>query len=621
MKFRRMLCCRVFFFFIIVVNLFSLSYGKDIKVTAYVDRKEITIRDIITLTIEIEGATDFPRVPKPEAPDFFVVSGPSQSSSIQIINGAVSASKSLKWRMAPSKTGKLVINPISVKYGRKIYKTEPISIVVSDKDTGFPLQKQQRKVPTQKGPTVRQGEVAQNLFLKATSSKNVAYKGEEIDISFNLYYNNVDIRSFSRKKFPDAQGFWMEEFPAVNNPHVTTEIVNGVRYRKANLQRIAFFPTTSGELTIDPMIITCEVIIPQKRRRSLFDEFFDDGFFSSPFFEKTAIKEVPSQPIQITVKPLPEEGRPSDFAGIVGKYFLVSSIDTLETTQDQALTLKYVIKGTGNIEALTLPSPNFPSTVEVFEPKIERKVNNKGKRIQGSASYEYVLIPRRSGDISIPALSISYFDSDIKKYRRIFSKSFKVKIHPSERMFATPGVGMSKEEISLLGEDIRFISRESKLWHKRGSSIFFEVWFWLVNTLSIIIVVGSVGFRWWTDKLEANLAFARRRRAWSSAQNKLRLAESVQKSEEKKEFFTYLDNALVGYISDRLGLPTSGIGLQDIEKELKDKRVTDEIINNVSEVLNYLYRARFSPESLSDTTERSIMERSKKIISQLSKTI
>ncbi|GAI04524.1 unnamed protein product, partial [marine sediment metagenome] len=250
------------------------------------------------------------------------------------------------------------------------------------------------------------------------------------------------------------------------------------------------------------MIIDCEVMVPRQRRRSLFDDFFDDSFFRDSFFGSTRVITVASGQIRVNVKPLPEEGKPSNFSGAVGKYSIQSSIDTLVTTQDQALTLKYKISGMGNINAVKLPELDFPKSVEVFEPKIERKINNKKNKIQGSVIYEYVLIPRRAGDITIPALSFSYFDPSQEKYRIAMSKAFNIKVHHQEKLFASQSLGQRKEEISLLGEDIRFISRENPEWYRANLSIFSEAWFWITNTFTLIIVFGAVGFRWWTEKME-----------------------------------------------------------------------------------------------------------------------
>ncbi len=601
----------LFLFFSIV----GLLQAAEVEISAYVDRSEISIDEVITFTVEVEGASDFPDIPQPDSPDFFVVSGPSHSSNIQIINGEISASKSAKWRLAPSKAGKLEIKPIQIRYKRKIYKTKPIEITVSDK----PSAPKKRVLQSTKRKRAQVSPKADGLklFLKGLPSKTTVYKGEEVDVDFYLYYSNLNIRNYSQKKLPDAQGFWTEPFPVNSNPRVTSEILNGERFGKARILRLAFFPTTTGALVIDPMVIACQVIIPRQRQRSLFDDFFD----YDPFFSKTVAKDVSSEPIKITVKPLPAQNQPSDFTGITGRYSMSSSIDTLETEQDQAFTVKYMIRGNGNIEALTLPSPKFPNSVEVFEPKISKKVDNKGRQIKGLISYEYVLIPRRSGKIEVPPLSISYFDPNLESYRRIKSERYRVNVKPHDRAFGSSDNGLSKEEISLLGEDIRFITRESGTWRLRRSTFLSSVWFWLLNLIAFLIFISSVGFRWWTDKLETNITFARRRRAWNSAQTKIKEAESIMNSEMDESFYTSLDHAIVGFISDRLGLPKSGIGINEIRDKLGMKNIDSDIVEKVSAFINDLSLARFSFQSMDESRNKSLIQDCKSLLSMLGRII
>ncbi|MBU4444176.1 MAG: BatD family protein, partial [Candidatus Marinimicrobia bacterium] len=254
-----------------------LLLAKDISVNASVDRNSIYLDDVITFLVKIEGTHDFPTVPSPQSDGFVIISGPSQSSNIQIINGEMSASKTIQWRLAPTKTGTQEIKPISIKYHRKNYQTKAVSIMVMDPKTTTPAP-QTGNLPTPRTQAPRQTESSQyNIFLKANVSKTTLYKGEELIVSFDLYFQNV--RNFATQKLPDARGFWTEQFPEKRNPTIESVVLNGIAYKRATLRRLALFPTTTGDLVIDPMVINCEIVVPSQRRRSVFDDFFDDPFF------------------------------------------------------------------------------------------------------------------------------------------------------------------------------------------------------------------------------------------------------------------------------------------------------------------------------------------------------
>ena len=597
----------------------NLLLAKDISVSASVDRNSIYLDDVITFSVKIDGTRDFPAVPSPQSDGFVIISGPSQSSSIQIINGEMSASKTIQWRLAPTKTGKQEIKPISVKYRRKNYRTRAVSVTVSDRKATTPAPRT-GNIPAPQTHAPRRAESGKyNIFLKANVSKHTLYKGEELIISFDLYFQNV--RNFATQKLPDARGFWTEQFPEKRNPTIESVVLNGIAYKRATLRRLALFPTTTGDLVIDPMLINCEIVVPSQRRRSVFDDFFDDSFFRDPFFSSTKTVEVRSEPVSVHVKELPVAGKPAGFSGAVGNFVIESEIDTLQTKQDQALTLRYKISGSGNINAVKLPPLKLPANVEIFEPKIERTINNKGKSIRGSVSYEYVLIPRSSGRLRIPSLNYVYFNPIVKRYQSGAAAGFNIDVKPLDQALVAHNAGFSKEEVSLLGSDIRFIIRDNPNWQRLGTTVFTRFRFWFVNILSLFVIIGSILFRWWVDKLETNSLFARKRRALSGVLTILKDVEKDIAGNELDDVCNKLDRGLTGFISDRSGLPSSGIGPKEIHRALIDKNVDIVLAESVDKILKELEQYRFLPGELTDKDYRRLLDTTSEIIGELSKVI
>ena len=607
----------------IILALFMLSLvlpAKGLSVSASVDRNRINLDEVITFKVTIEGTRDFPDVPVPQSDGFVIISGPSQSSSIQIVNGAMSASKIIQWRLAPTQTGEQTINPIVIKYRRKNYSTKPIKIQVNERGAPAAVSRQPSPArppsPQQSRPvSSNQGEV----FLKTEVARTIVYKGTELLVFFNLYFKNV--RNYAPQKLPDAKGFWTEQFPEKRNPTVTTEIINGKAYKKATLRRLALFPTTTGELTIDPMQITCEVPAPSQRRRSVFDDFFDDSFMNDPFFSRTKTVQIQSEPLKIQVKELPAEGRPANFGGAVGNYVIESSIDTLQIRQNQALTLRYSISGSGNINAVKLPDLELSSNVEIFEPTVERQVNNKGKSIRGRVSYEYVLIPRSSGRLRIPAMTFVYFNSQNGRYQTTTAQGYTVSVKAVDQSDIASGAGFRKEEVSLLGSDIRFIMRDMPRWRPIGSSIFKRFWFWLFNLISIGLVAGSMTFRRWMEKMAGNSLFARRRRAFTRAQQLLKEVQTALGQEHTDTVCGKLDRSLSGFISDRMGLAQSGFGPREIQAALQKQAVDHNLLEAVISILNELEQLRFLPGSLNHEDYIRLHERVNELLLKLVKVI
>jgi len=580
----------------LILWVFNYGFG-GISVKAYCDRTEIFKDEVFTFTIELEGAMVFPDIKLPSSQDFIVISGPSQSSQIQIINGKMSSFKSVSWRLAPTKTGKITIGPVEFKIKNRKYRTQPVVVTVRARASA-PSGKPQAKK--------KQVYTGNEVFLKAIPNKTSVYVGEEVDVVYYLYYNRV--RTFSRDKLPDAKGFWMESFPVKDVPDVETEIINGRRYKKAEVQRIAFFPTVDGELVIDPMVLSCEVVIPRRRTGSLFDDFFNDPFFDNPFFEKTKVVTVTSDSVRIKVLPIPEKNKPESFSGAVGRGFRIgATIDTTVVKQNQAISLRYVVSGEGNVNFIKLPEPDLPEYFEIFKPKIDRRVNNRGSSISGEVVYEYVIIPRVAGEYTIPPMRFAYFDPVRKRFVEKSSRSFKLRVLPVSEVASDVYSGFSKDEISLLSEDIRFIDTEIGELRKIGDVFYKKVWFWLMIALAIFNVAASYGIRYYRVNYVFNEEYMRKKDAY------LRSAERIRKA-------TLLYQALAGFVSDRLLLENRIPGVDTVRENLQGK-VPDEFVSAVVNVLDRINMVRFSPGSAERKECAELAGEVKRILDKLAKEV
>jgi len=593
----------------LILWVFNYGFG-GISVKAYCDRTEIFKDEVFTFTIELEGAMVFPDIKLPSSQDFIVISGPSQSSQIQIINGKMSSFKSVSWRLAPTKTGKITIGPVEFKIKNRKYRTQPVVVTVRARASA-PSGKPQAKK--------KQVYTGNEVFLKAIPNKTSVYVGEEVDVVYYLYYNRV--RTFSRDKLPDAKGFWMESFPVKDVPDVETEIINGRRYKKAEVQRIAFFPTVDGELVIDPMVLSCEVVIPRRRTGSLFDDFFNDPFFDNPFFEKTKVVTVTSDSVRIKVLPIPEKNKPESFSGAVGRGFRIgATIDTTVVKQNQAISLRYVVSGEGNVNFIKLPEPDLPEYFEIFKPKIDRRVNNRGSSISGEVVYEYVIIPRVAGEYTIPPMRFAYFDPVRKRFVEKSSRSFKLRVLPVSEVASDVYSGFSKDEISLLSEDIRFIDTEIGELRKIGDVFYKKVWFWLMIALAIFNVAASYGIRYYRVNYVFNEEYMRKKDAYLRSAERIRKASKAIEEGKPEDFATLLYQALAGFVSDRLLLENRIPGVDTVRENLQGK-VPDEFVSAVVNVLDRINMARFSPGSAERKECAELAGEVKRILDKLAKEV
>ena len=341
---------KIFLLISILIHLISNTFAADIEIKTSVDRTRVGLNQNFTLTVDVSGdkADNTGNPQMPDINDFAAYMGSSGTSqNIQIINGRMNVSKSHSFTYRAIALGKFTIPAATVKYDGKEYRSKPIQIEVVKATTQQP-QQQQRRSPFSANQQPATQVDKNNLYLKVAVSKRQVYVNEPLIVSFKIY-TRVSVTQYGVTKLPNTAGFWVEEFDIGKQPQTTEKILNNQKYMVAEIKRMALFPTDAGKKKIGAMEIECNVRV-QTKRRSIFDSFFDD-----PFFGRSVRKLVTSKPITINVLPLPSEGKPANYSGLVGNYNITSSIDKKHVKTNEAISLKIEISGTGNILPTIFP--------------------------------------------------------------------------------------------------------------------------------------------------------------------------------------------------------------------------------------------------------------------------
>ncbi len=569
---------------------FSPALGKDIRVTASVNRNPVGVNEQFRYQLEVKGG--FQSLPEPSLPDFAdfrIVAGPSVSSNFQYINGEVTNSKTYTVILLPRKTGKFRIPPVTVKYKGKKYQSNEIIVTVTPGTTSPGNKRRQ----SQNGSSL-------NVFLRAIPSKRTAFVNEQVSVSYRVYFR-VNIRNPEFVKLPETVGFWVEEFELPKDIPIKQEVINGVRYNVAELKKLALFPTKQGDLTVTPMQLAVDVV--QRRRRDPFDMF--DDFFDNPI-GRTVRKVFTSNEVRLKVKPVPEQNKPANFTGLVGSLTLRVDVDKTTVAVNEAISYKIRLTGSGNLKSLRKLNIQFPATFEVFEPKVQENVHQSGNKLLATREMEYVLIPRSSGEFRIDPLTITYLDPGRAVYRTITSKEFTITV--------TPGSGtnnliansyLPKSEIKLLGKDINFIKEERLSLRPIGYKSYRQPWFWGSILSSTLLLLAAVGYRRHLDKMATNTEYARKRKAYKFASARLKGARGYLKQGKLAEFYGEISRGLIGFVADKTNTPAAGLLRDDVEKLLIDRKIDSRLIGDYLKLLDEADFRRFAPgdETAEQATE------------------
>lgn len=582
------------------VGLFAQS------LTASLSSTKVGLNDQFQLTFTFEGKeiSSVRNFSPPSLSNFYVLSGPNQSTSVQIINGVVSGSLSFSYFMRPKKTGKFTIGVASVNYQGNTYRSNPLNIEVI-KGSAQPT-----RGSNNRGNNISNKDIGQNLFIRATANKKTVYLGEQVTITYKLYTRLSIAAQMSISKLPQYKGFWSEELNTSNNISFSTEVVNGKRYRVGVLKKAALFPSQTGKLTITPFELNVPIRIKNRSRTgNIFDSFFNDPFDQGQMINYDA----KSNAVKIIVLPLPDKNVPASFKGAVGNYTMSTSINKTNIKTNETASLKVNIKGSGNIKLLGIPKIKVPNGIDKFEPKVTENVNRAGI-ISGFKNAEYVIIPRTPGKKEIAPIRFTFFNPAKKKYITLSSKKFVINVTPGKNIVPSTLTGVSKEDIKLLGEDIRFIKTGTNDLFKKRGIILLRYQFWLMTIIPLFLLIGILVWQKKQNKLAGDIRSLRYNKAQKVAKARLKKAKKLLHTKNELDFYSEISLVLFGYLEDKLHLSKAEFSLERAEQLLKEKGIDEKLITELKQCAEKCEFIRFAPEKGGAEAMNDMFKKSAEVI-------
>ena len=579
-----------------------MAQEPSIKVST---KSQVTVGEQFRIAFEVNA--EGKKFSAPDFGGFSVVGGPfnSSSSSVQIVNGSMTrtVSNTYSYVLRAEKEGEFTIGSASIVVDGDVVKSEPyrITVVAGSPDAGNTAQGGQQSSGQGRQSTNDPQVSGQDLFLKVIPSKRTAYVGEPVVLTYKLY-TRVPVSQLSVSKMPSYGGFWMKECSDNNGKSLrqSSEVVNGIEYTTAEVKKVVLIPQKAGKLTIEPMGIEClaQILTQRNTQRSNdpFDVFFNDPFFTRGY--TNVQKNIETSTFSMDVKSLPEDGKPVGFTGTVGNYNFSATIDRNESNTNEALTLTVTVSGSGNLELLNLPAPVFPPDFEVYDPKISSLVDANGQGMSGTKKAEYLIIPRRAGDFSIPSIEFSYFNPSKQQYFTLRSSQMDIKVNKGAGGDSGEGGGVyasNQEGIKYLGSDIRHIKTgESRL--KPVNSHFFAslAYFIIIVALLILFLLALVLVKK-RRQFKQDVVLVRNRKATKVAKGRLKNAYKFLKDKDQNHFYEEMSQALWGYISDKLGIERSVLSMDTVKEAMMNKGIDESLSNQFVDTLNTCEFARFAP--------------------------
>jgi len=580
---------KVIFFLLLILT--TVHAWADNKASLTADAPDVVVSGDqfrLTFTVNTQKVKDFraPSITK----GFDVLMGPSRSqqSSTQIINGKVSSSSSITYTyiLMAGDAGTYTIPAASIEAnGEKIF-SNAVTIKVLPPDQSASGSKGSQKSSAQAGNQATSGRITSNdLFITATASKTKVHEQEAILLTYKVY-TLVNLRQLFGK-MPDLKGFHTQEIELPQQKTFSLEHYKGRNYNTTVWSQYVLFPQQTGKLEI-PSITFEGVVAIQTVSDDPFDAFFNGGGYQE------VKKKIVTPKLTINVQPLP--AKPANFSGGVGEFTLASSINAKDVKTNDAVTIKLTISGSGNMKLISTPEVKFPEDFEVYDPKVTNNFEASRAGLSGTQTIEYLAIPRHAGNFTIPPVEFTYFDLKSNSYKTLKTEAYNINVAKgqgnADQVIAD---FTNKENVKVLGQDIRFIKLGDTKLMPKGDVFFGTVGYYLWYIIPFVLFVGLVVFFRKQAAENANVAKVKTKKANKVATKRMKLAGKLLAENRKNEFYDEVLKALWGYISDKLSIPVSQLSKDNIEAELAKYGVADDVIKDFINALNECEFARYAP--------------------------
>ena len=561
---------------VVVLALLTASTGRGLcaaTFTASLDRDNVTLGESAVLSLKFEGGQ--PRA-MPTLPSIANLQIDDQGSSSQIVinNGQFSSTLTENFVLTPRQPGDYTIPALQAEVGGQVL-------------TSLPL-----KLSAVKAAPVPPDKVGDQLaFMKLVVPKKEAYVGEILAVELQVYIREGVANAENILQYFGGFGgtpLKAEGFSILKTAHAQNrraQVGNGVYYVATMVTSLS--PVKTGVLSIGSIDVNLPLQLPVagQRRRDLF------GMFQQ-YEEKKVV--LTAEPETLNALALPREKVPSDFNGAVGNYSLTVSAGPTNVAMGDPITVKIQISGRGGLDSLTLPEQNAWHDFKTYPATSKIEADALG--VQGTKTFEQVVVPQNADIKELPPVKFSFFDPDQKNYRALTQSAIPLVVRPA---------GSSPEPTILSGsrtgqdnaaaQDIVHIKARLGDMAQIGDPLVQRPWFLALQAVPVFGLVFAAFWRRRTDQLANNPRLRRQRQVAQITRTGLRELQHLAAEKKSDEFFATLFRLMQEQLGERLDLPASSITEAVIQEQLRPRGMPHTILDPLHELFQTCNLARYAP--------------------------
>jgi hypothetical protein len=293
--------------------------------------------------------------------------------------------------------------------------------------------------------------------------------------------------------------------------------------------------------------------------------------------------------------PLPDRGAAPNFNGAVGNYTMTVTAGPTNLSVGDPITVRIQVTGSGTLDSLALPDQPGWRDFKVYPGAASKVDSSDPFGIQGTKTFEEVVVPQNGEIHSLPPVTFSYFDTDRRSYQTLTGPEIVLAVHAGGAA-AVPVVAAANHPAQdTPPPDIVSIKQHFGDVTEIGPPLVQRPWFLALQGVPAIALISAVFRRKRRESLANNPRLRRRRYVAQQIRDGRVDLQTFAAGNKSDEFFATLSRLLQEQLGERLDLPASAITEAVIEERLLPRGVPEQTLAPLRDLFHTCNLARFAP--------------------------
>lgn len=423
------------------------------------------------------------------------------------------------------------------------------------------------------------------LFIESSLDNARPWVGQEVRLTWTLFFSGT-APQIEDKSQPEHPGIWAREITPEIYIDSTPVSKNGVLFRKAVIKQLRLVPLQSGKLAVTNYRLRC--LVPQSGEASLDSRNDVESILTAP-------------PALLQARALPKPA-PADFSGAVGRFALTVSPENSTVRAGEPLTLSITISGKGNLDT--------PPPLTVMLPEgLRREASGtqsgapSAKGAPSSISTRLTLVAAKEGKFRFVPVKLTAFDPETNRYETIASNRIAINVIAGQAATSAPPQPPLSAVMPPPRDD------------EETADTLVNAIIAIMSTAVLALIFG-LHLRYMKRHKRAGV-----QQKTSEAEKPSRAAATPAPSTPAKadrKSPRSLRNELYESLKKAGVRNPAGLTSKELGKQLKDQRVKEQTIAEVTELLSAIDHALYAPGEASPEKLETMNRNAARIMASLS---